>query len=147
MVGIGVVLVFGHDASSSSQLLTGAAQMVAGIIAGFGIGVVASLMGVAGGELLIPTLVLLFGADIKLAGSLSLAVSLPTMLVGFARYSRDQSFAVLGRNKQFLVVMAAGSIVGTFIGGLLLGIIPSAVLLPALALILLFSAVKVWRHA
>jgi uncharacterized membrane protein YfcA len=45
-------------------------------------GVVASLLGVAGGEFLIPTFVLLFGADIKLASSLSLAVSLPTMLVG-----------------------------------------------------------------
>jgi hypothetical protein len=33
--------------------------------------VIASLLGVAGGEFLIPTLVLLFGADIKLAGSLS----------------------------------------------------------------------------
>lgn len=146
LVVIAVVLLFGHDASVSGQLLSGTAQLVAGVIAGFGIGVVASLMGVAGGELLIPTLVLLFGADIKLAGSLSLAVSLPTMLVGFARYSRDQSFSVLGRNKQFLVVMAAGSIVGTFIGGFLLGIIPSGVLLPALALILLISAVKVWRH-
>jgi uncharacterized membrane protein YfcA len=52
-------------------------------------GVVASLLGVARGEFLIPTLVLLFGADINMAGSLSLAVSLPTMLVGFARYSRD----------------------------------------------------------
>ena len=31
---------------------------------------VAALLGVAGGELLIPTLVLLFGADVKLAGSL-----------------------------------------------------------------------------
>jgi uncharacterized membrane protein YfcA len=41
-------------------------------------------MGVAGGELLIPTIVLLYGIDIKLAGSLSLAVSLPTMLVAFA---------------------------------------------------------------
>lgn len=147
MVGIAAVLVLGHGAAASSQLLTGAALMLAGIVAGFGIGVVASLMGVAGGELLIPTLVLLFGADIKLAGSLSLAVSLPTMLVGFARYSRDQSFVVLGQNKQFLLVMAVGSIVGTFIGGTLLGIIPSEVLLPALALILLVSAVKVWRHA
>jgi uncharacterized protein len=62
------------------------------------IGVIASVLGVAGGEFLIPTLVLLFGADIKLAGSLSLAVSLPTMLVGFARYSRDQSFQVLRQN-------------------------------------------------
>ncbi len=121
-------------------------QMIAGVVAGFIIGIVASLLGVAGGELLIPTLVLLFGADIKLAGSLSLAVSLPTMLVGFTRYSRDQSFSVIGRNKIFLLVMAAGSIVGTFIGGLLLGIVPNEVLLPALAIILLISAVKVWRH-
>jgi hypothetical protein len=45
-------------------------------------------MGVAGGELLIPTIVLLHGVDIKIAGSLSLVISLPTMLVAFARYSR-----------------------------------------------------------
>jgi uncharacterized protein len=87
-----------------------------------------------------------FGAEIKLAGSLSLAVSLPTMLVGFTRYTRDQSFAVVGRNKAFLLVMAAGSIVGTFIGGQLLGLVPSGVLLPLLAVILLISAYKVWQH-
>ena len=127
-------------------MLTGTAQAIAGVVAGFAIGVVAALMGVAGGELLIPTLVLLFGADIKLAGSLSLAVSLPTMLVGFARYSRDRSFVVLGENRTFVLVMAAGSIAGAFIGGQLLGVIPSVVLLPALAVILLVSAVKVWRH-
>ena len=45
---------------------------LAGALAGLVIGIVASLLGVAGGELLIPTLVLLFGIDIKLAGSLSL---------------------------------------------------------------------------
>jgi hypothetical protein len=127
-------------------MLTGTPQMVAGIAAGFVIGIVAALLGVAGGELLIPTLVLLFGADIKLAGSLSLAVSLPTMLVGFTRYSRDRSFAVLGENRRFVLVMAAGSIFGSFIGGELLGFVPNVVLLPLLALILVLSAVKVWRH-
>lgn len=146
LVMIAVFLLFGHNVSGSGPALTGMLQIMAGVIAGFGIGVVASLMGVAGGELLIPTLVLLFGADIKLAGSLSLAVSLPTMLVGFARYSRDQSFTVLARNGRFVLVMAAGSVLGTFIGGQLLGIVPSAILLPALAAILLVSAVKVWRH-
>ncbi|MFN3508523.1 MAG: sulfite exporter TauE/SafE family protein [Allorhizobium sp.] len=146
LVAIAIILMVGHDAAAGQPLLTGMVQMIAGVVAGFIIGIVASLLGVAGGELLIPTLVLLFGADIKLAGSLSLAVSLPTMLVGFTRYSRDQSFSVIGRNKIFLLVMAAGSIVGTFIGGLLLGIVPNEVLLPALAIILLISAVKVWRH-
>ncbi|WAJ26641.1 sulfite exporter TauE/SafE family protein [Antarcticirhabdus aurantiaca] len=146
LIAIAGVLLIGHEITAEQPLFTGTAQVVAGVVAGFGIGVVASLLGVAGGELLIPTLVLLFGADIKLAGSLSLAVSLPTMVVGFTRYSRDQSFAVLGRNRAFLLVMAAGSIVGAFIGGRLLGIVPDAVLLPALAAILLVSAWKVWRH-
>lgn len=146
LIVIAAVLVFGHDATTTGPLLTGPAQLAAGVLAGMLIGVVASLMGVAGGELLIPTLVLLFGVDIKLAGSLSLAVSLPTMLVGFARYSRDQSFAVLGRNKRFVLTMALGSIAGAFLGGLLLGIIPETVLLPTLALILTLSAYKVWNH-
>lgn len=104
---------------------------------------VAAIMGVAGGELLIPTIVLLYGIDIKIAGSLSLAVSLPTMLVAFARYSRDRSFTVLAENKSFLIAMAGGSIAGTIAGGALLGVIPEAILAPLLAAILLISARKV----
>jgi uncharacterized membrane protein YfcA len=77
---------------------------------------------------------------------LSLAVSLPTMLVGFVRYSRDRSFIVLRENLRFVLVMATGSIVGSFIGGQLLGWVPSAVLLPALAAILVVSSIKVWSH-
>jgi uncharacterized membrane protein YfcA len=146
LVVIAGVLLFAHDATVGATLLSGTAQLVAGVIAGFVIGMIASLLGVAGGEFLIPTLVLFFGADIKLAGSLSLAVSLPTMLVGFARYSRDQSFAVIRSNMTFMLLMAAGSILGTFIGGLLLGIVPTSVLLPSLAAILILSAYKVWTH-
>jgi uncharacterized membrane protein YfcA len=138
-------LLLGHDLSSGG-LAQGPLLIGAGIGAGFIIGVVAALLGVAGGELLIPTLILLFGADIKLAGSLSLAVSLPTMIVGFARYSQDQSFSVLSRNRTFFWFMAAGSVVGTLIGGLLLGIVPEAILLPLLAAILIVSAWKVWQH-
>src|SRR5436190_1033935 len=140
LVVIAGVLLFAHDAVAGAPPFSGCEQIAAGIVAGFVIGVIASLLVVGGGEFLIPTLILLFGADIKLAGSLSLAVSLPTMLVGFTRYSRDQSFSVIARNRTFLFVMAAGSLVGSFIGGRLLGIVPEAVLLPALAAILLFSS-------
>lgn len=147
LVIIAGALLFGHDATGQGlPLFSGTVQIVAGVLAGFAIGIVASLLGVAGGELLIPTLVLLFGLDIKLAGSLSLAISLPTMIVGFSRYTQDASFAVLGRNRTFMVVMAAGSLAGAFIGGMLLGMAPSAILLPLLAAMLMISAVKVWRH-
>lgn len=147
LVAIAGVLLLGHGTAEGDAPPTYTVLLAAsGICAGFMIGVVASLLGVAGGELLIPTFVLLFGLDIKLAGSLSLAVSLPTMLVGFTRYSGDRSFAVLGRNCAFVLVMALGSVAGAFIGGRMLGAIPSFVLLPLLAVILLVSAVKVWRH-
>jgi uncharacterized protein len=65
---------------------------------------------------LIPTIVLLFAVDLKIAGSLSLAISLTTMLVAFARYSRDCSFDVLRANKGFVLAMATGSIIGSILG-------------------------------
>ncbi len=147
LVAIALVLLLGHETGAHRRLLDGAELLAAGVVAGLVIGAVASLLGVAGGELLIPTLVLLFGVDIKLAGSLSLAVSLPTMLVGFARYSRDRSFSVLRENRGFVMAMAAGSVAGAAIGGLLLGVVSADILLPGLAVILLLSSIKTWRHA
>jgi len=47
LVLIAAVLLFGHDAAGSGAMLTGTTRAVAGVIAGFVIGVVASLLGVA----------------------------------------------------------------------------------------------------
>jgi uncharacterized membrane protein YfcA len=147
LVGIAVALIGNHIGTLHHVALAPAVVLIVGVVAGFCIGVVAAIMGVASGELLIPTIVLLFGTDIKTAGSLSLAVSLPTMLVAFARYSRDGSFTVLRRNARLAAVLVAGSITGTIAGGLLLGAVPDAVLVPGLAVLLHLSSIKVWRHA
>ena len=61
--------------------------------------------------------------------------------------SRDGSLTVLRRYARLAIVRAAGSIAGTVLGGLLLGVIPDAVLVPGLAALLVFSSIKVWRHA
>ena len=147
LVLIAVVLAATHIGAIPELDLSHGAQVVAGLAAGLGIGIVAALMGIAGGELLIPTIVLLYAVDLKLAGSLSLAVSLPTMLVAFARYSRDDSFVVLRQHRRFFLAMAAGSVTGTIAGGLMLGVVSVGVLLPLLVALLLASAVKVWRHS
>ncbi|MDF5759020.1 sulfite exporter TauE/SafE family protein [Spongiactinospora sp. TRM90649] len=146
MMGMAAALVLAHVTVLGTLELPGPARVAAAVAAGFGIGVVAAIMGVAGGELLIPTIVLLYATDIKIAGSLSLLVSLPTMLVAFARYSRDGSFAVLVANLRFAAVMVVGSITGALIGSLLLGVMPALVLIPVLAILLLISAVNVARH-
>ncbi|MDJ0347418.1 sulfite exporter TauE/SafE family protein [Streptomyces sp. H10-C2] len=146
MVLMAAALLATHTTTLGALSMPLWAQVPCGIVAGFGIGVVAAIMGVAGGELLIPTIVLLFAVDIKTAGSLSLLVSLPTMLVASARYSRDGSFAVLGANLRFTLVMAAGSVAGAVLVGLLLGVFSDMILIPAMAVILLISAVKLARH-
>ena len=146
LVLIAVALAANHLGAAPQLDLSTGVQVVVGVAAGAGIGIVAALMGVAGGELLIPTIVLLYAVDLKLAGSLSLAVSLPTMLVAFARYSRDGSFAVLREQRHFVLAMAAGSVSGTIVGGLMVGVVPAGVLVPMLVILLLTSAVKVWRH-
>jgi uncharacterized membrane protein YfcA len=146
LVAIAAILLLGHVAHSTG-FAPGPARTAAAVIVGFGIGTVAALLGVAGGELLIPTFVLMFGLDIRLAGSLSLLVSLPTMVTGFTRYSRDRSFTVVRDHAPFLASMAGGSIGGSVLGGVLVGLVPSSVLMPILVLILLVSAAQLWRHA
>ncbi|MCU0757992.1 MAG: sulfite exporter TauE/SafE family protein [Steroidobacteraceae bacterium] len=146
LAAIAVVLLAAHDPGSAPPRLPPIATTLAGIAAGGAIGVVASLLGVAGGELLVPTLVLLFGLDVKLAGSVSLAISLPTMLVGFARYSRDRSFDVLRSHAAFWLALAAGSVAGVALGASLVRLVSGEVLVPLLAAVLLLSAARLWRH-
>ncbi len=149
LLALAVLLLFHHVLGVQGHeaiFAAGWAQITAGLVAGFGIGMVAALLGVAGGELLIPTIVLLYGVDIKVAGSLSLAISLPTMLVGFFRYSRGRAFGVLKTERGLLAAMIAGSVVGAAAGALLLGIVPTDLLITLLALILMLSAYKIFKH-
>ena len=59
-----------------------------GVAFGVGIGLVSSVLGVAGGELLIPTLLFIFGADIRTAGSASLLIAVGFVLTGLWHYWR-----------------------------------------------------------
>lgn len=72
LVLIAVVLAVSHSGHVGALELPTPARVGVIVLARVGIGIVAALMGVAGGELLIPTIVLMFGVDIKVAGSLSL---------------------------------------------------------------------------
>src|SRR5580704_2503283 len=63
-------------------------QIVPGVALGLCIGTASTFLGVAGGELLIPTLIFVFGADIHTAGSDVLFISIPTVCIGLFRYHR-----------------------------------------------------------
>jgi uncharacterized membrane protein YfcA len=137
-------ILIGHDWLFEGSVLTVSPplRLVLGLLAGFFIGAVSSMLGVAGGELIIPTLVLLFALDIKQAGSVSLAISVPTILVGLTRYRSRPVFAEVPHESRFIVCMALGSILGAWIGSRLLPYVTGPALQIFLGIILLISAVK-----
>jgi uncharacterized membrane protein YfcA len=67
---------------------------------------------VAGGELIIPTLVFAFGAGIKAAGTASLLISLPTVAVGVLRHRRLGSFEERADLTRTVAPMGLGSVAG-----------------------------------
>jgi uncharacterized membrane protein YfcA len=149
LIGLAIGMIFGHGvvtAGSETFVQDGALRLVLGTASGVGIGLVAAILGVAGGELIIPTLILIYGVDIKLAGSLSLCISLPTMLVAFFRYAQSGALELFRRERPFLTWMALGSIAGSFVGGTLVGIFPADWLVLVLGGILLVSALKTFWH-
>lgn len=117
----------------------------AGVLFGLGIGLVSSLLGVAGGEVIIPTLLFAYGADIKIAGTASLLISLPTVAVGIVRYARRGAYTRQPL-RETVGPMAVGSVIGAVIGGLLVGSIPAGILKFGLGIILIASAVRVFAQ-
>lgn len=116
-----------------------------GLVAGLGIGIVSSLLGVAGGELLIPTFVFAFGADVKTAGAASLLVSLPTVLIGVVRHTQRSGVPSRNDLSSVAVPMIVGSVFGAFLGARLTGIVPISALKIGLGAILAVSAVRMLR--
>ncbi len=121
-------------------------QVATGVLFGLVIGLVSSMLGVAGGELIIPTLVFAYGAEIKVAGSASLLISLPTVLIGVIRYLDQGAYQGRRDLNETIAPMGIGSIIGAVIGGLLVGIVPSAILKVGLGVILIWSASRIFHH-
>ena len=119
-------------------------RLVAAVIFGLCIGLVSSLLGVAGGELIISTLVFAFGAGIKTAGTASLLISLPTVAVGVLRHRWLGSFTDPADLTQTVAPMGLGSVIGAVVGGLFVGVVPAAVLKLVLGVILIVSAVRIF---
>lgn len=147
LVFLSVVLI-GHNLifSLESLQLPDLLRVSLGFLAGIIIGIFSSMLGVAGGELIIPTVILLFSVDIKLAGSLSLAISIPTILMGLFKYRSQQRLKEVKTEQKFIISMASGSILGAFVGSNLLRSVSSSLLYLILGPILLLSALKLAKH-
>ena len=150
LVSLGCVLIAeGLFAPTPARLVGGGLAPTVLVAAGCGvvIGLVSSLLGVAGGELIIPVFILLFGVDVKVAGSMSMLVGMPTIAVGLLRHFGAGSVLREGPVwRATILPLGAGSVLGAVLGALALGLAPGQMLKVGLGIILIWSAWGVFRH-
>ncbi|MCY3661955.1 MAG: sulfite exporter TauE/SafE family protein [bacterium] len=104
------------------------------------VGLVAGLMGVGGGVIVVPALVLLFELGDVTAKGTSLLVVLPTAIVGTLRNLRNDNVDLRGA-----LVIGAGGMLSAFGGGMLAGVIPSPVSSALFAALLIVIALRMIR--
>lgn len=142
LLGIGALLIVESALNLASPGIPLAPPSVALVAVGAGliIGAVSSLLGVAGGELIIPTLILVFGFDVGTAGTASLLISVPTVMVGVLW----QRALLGGRGEIYglVVPMGAGSIIGAVVGGIAAAHAPARLLKLVLGMLLIVSALR-----
>ncbi len=150
LVGIGLLLIAEGVAGAAFRLdilPDGAVpRAAAGFALGAAIGLVATLLGVAGGELLIPTLVFVHGMEVKPAGSASLAISIAIVAAALLRYARLGRLPPRAHAAGIGLPMGLGSVAGAALGAVLAAAAPSGTLKVVLGLILLAAAVVSGRR-
>lgn len=142
IAGLLVVETLLHGTAQFALPQVDAVRFPAALAAGVLVGMVSSLLGVAGGELIIPILVFVFGADIKTAGTLSVLISAPIVLVGIVRHVLTRHFRSRSMLAYLVLPMSVGSAAGALAGGYAAAWVPGDTLKIVLAVILALSAIK-----
>ena len=119
-------------------------RTIVGVAAGLVVGAISSLLGVAGGEFIIPILIFMFGADIRAAGTASVIIGIPIVLTGVARHWLTGHYRSQTMLVYLVLPMSIGSLLGAAAGSYLAASAPTNALRLMLAAILAASAFKLW---
>ena len=110
------------------------------IMMGVAAGLLSSVMGVGGGVIIVPALIFLFGFSVSTAAGTSLAVIIPTAIMGVLRHQ------LMGNVQwQAAIMLALGGIVGAYIGPWALTVFPELWLRRGFAVLLVYTAYRMVR--
>jgi len=112
-------------------------QLLALVVLGAVAGASSGLLGIGGGVIMVPALVLLFAFGQRIAQGTALAVMIPTALIGAYTYASGHKVSWPA-----VVVMIVGSIAGARYGATLALVLPQGVLRTLFALLMVIAAVR-----
>lgn len=110
------------------------------IILGLCAGIFSALLGVGGGVILVPGMVFLLGMEMHKAIGTSLAIIIPTALMGVYRHNIHGNI-----DWKIGLLIAVGSIIGAYAGAWISNFLPENILKKIFVIFLLVTAFKMWR--
>ena len=115
--------------------LEGSERVIAAVVTGVAAGLVSGVMGVGGGVVMVPSMVILMGIEQVVAQGISLAVIVPTALSGAFQHYRLGNVDV-----RRALTIGVGGVFGGFGGAQIAQLLPGPVLRGLFAVFLLFSS-------
>ena len=113
------------------------AMTVLPVILGFFAGILTGIMGIGGGVVLVPMMVLLLGVQQHLAQGISMVVIIPTVLVAIFKLRNSHLFQF-----RMALLLAAGSMLGSLISSNLVQQIDGAILKRIFGILVIYSSYK-----
>ncbi len=131
-------LLVGGAATSQSGVST--LELAFSVLGGLGIGIISGSCGVAGGEYRIPLLTYLIGLPLKIAGTASQLVSLPTIAVALWRHRRLGFFT--RPSLTTAMILGVPSVIGAALTGLLVAGLATLYIEITFVLLLSYTVVR-----
>ena len=133
-IGVSIQMLLGFTPEGGAFSLSPVEAVVAYILLGLVTGVLSSTMGVGGGVIMVPAMVLLFGFTQHAAEGTSLLIMIPTAVVGSVRHARKGY-----TDWRMGLILGLGGIIGAWLGASVALGLESELLQRLFALFLLLS--------
>ena len=107
------------------------------VVLGFGAGILTGIMGVGGGVVMVPMIVLLLGVSQHLAQGISMLVIIPTVMVAILKLRNSNLFEY-----RTALLLAAGSIVGSLLSSNMVQLIDGVILKRIFGVLVVYSSIR-----
>ena len=107
------------------------------VVLGFGAGILTGIMGVGGGVVMVPMMVLLLGVSQHLAQGISMLVIIPTVMVAILKLRNSNLFEF-----RTALLLAAGSIAGSLLSSNMVQLIDGVVLKLIFGVLVVYSSIR-----